>query len=455
MNATPLNISITPDLSVIRWFGRNQAPTIFTITNNDERIIGTCELYCVRGDFLPKGAGKNEKAFLKKSIGEDLITQGWLEARLIGDATWTALTDSVPLNIGGLEPEESKEFEIRLVVPNTVTNEGKTNFAIMVAASEYVEPIPAPAANMVAWYDAAATASYTYTPSMRVQNLHCAWSESCTPSSLARDHKELVGSGIITDHSYGGSSWDVFRYYIRSGIGLIKVRGYAQGVWYETEWGTDVTLKLYRGSIVQLHYAVDPASGGYIAEWQDLVAGQHLTQSTQDYKPRLDNNIRNGLPAVVLDGSDDFMTVANTMLRGNGQYTIVAVWEPENIGSIPHLFYSGALSSNGGLWLQESGGSWLHGWFGNDQTVPGATGGIKLHAIGWDGFTRYMRINGSQIQAAATGRNTVAGNFNLGRSMASNGWMRGKIYEMVIYDRWLSLADIATTETYLTDKWGL
>jgi len=141
MSATPLNISITPDLSVIRWFGRNQDPTVFTITNNDDRAINTCELYCVRGDFLPKGSGRgDEKTFAKKGIGEDLITQGWLEARLVGDPSWTALTDTTPLIIGVLAKDESANFEIRLVVPDEVTNEGKTNFALMVAASEAVPP---------------------------------------------------------------------------------------------------------------------------------------------------------------------------------------------------------------------------------------------------------------------------------------------------------------------------
>ena len=183
MSATPLNISITPDLSVIKWFGRNDAPTVFAITNNDARTVGTCELYCVRGDFLPKGAGKFEKAFLKKSIGEDLITQGWIEARLVGDPTWTQLTDTTPLSIGVLLPAESAEFEMRLVVPDEITNEGKTNFALMVAASEVMPvPPPAPAVGMTAWYDASDLANFSFIPSIRVAYYHCAWTQGCTPT---------------------------------------------------------------------------------------------------------------------------------------------------------------------------------------------------------------------------------------------------------------------------------
>ena len=135
MSATPLNISITPDLSVIKWFGRNQDPTEFTITNNDDRDILRCQLHCVRGDFLPKGAGKMEKVFLKKGIGEDLITQGWLEIN--HDGTWQKLLDS-PAELGGIPKTTSIQFSLRLVVPDEITNEGKTNFALMVAVTDKV-----------------------------------------------------------------------------------------------------------------------------------------------------------------------------------------------------------------------------------------------------------------------------------------------------------------------------
>jgi hypothetical protein len=135
MSATPLDISITPDLSVIKWFGRNNATTVFTLTNNDERNITSCKLHCVRGDFLPKGSGRgSESALIKKGIGEDLITNGWLEGK-VGDGEWDQITDSNPLDLGAIESEGSVEFSIRLVIPDDVTYEGKTNFAVMVAAT--------------------------------------------------------------------------------------------------------------------------------------------------------------------------------------------------------------------------------------------------------------------------------------------------------------------------------
>lgn len=456
MSATPLNISITPDLSVIKWFGRNDAPTVFAITNNDARTVGTCELYCVRGDFLPKGAGKFEKAFLKKSIGEDLITQGWIEARLVGDPTWTQLTDTTPLTIGTLLPTESAEFEMRLVVPDEITNEGKTNFALMVAASEVMPvPPPAPAVGMTAWYDASEMDA-DYIPSIRVAYYHCAWTQGCTPtySSIL---PEYIGTGTVQLHSYSGASWDTFRYVITGGIGIIRIRGLdASSVWTESAWGTDVTLEIYRGRQIWLDYQVSAESGGYVSTWYDNSGNdRHLAQTTQSYKPRIDIDQQNGLPAVTLDGIDDYLTGANTMLRGASAYTVVAVWAPDNTGSIPHLFYSGALAVNAGLWLQENGGNWKHGWYGNDLDTTGATAGIHLHTIGWDGSTKYTRTDGLQTQASATGRNTSAGEFLLGRSMAANGWMRGKVCELIIYDKWLSPEEIAETEEYLTNKWGL
>lgn len=456
MSATPLNITISPDLSVIRWFGRNQEPTTFTITNNDDRVIGTCELYCVRGDFLPKGAGRGEKAFLKKSIGEDLITQGWLEARLI-DGAWQAMTAETPFMIGTINPAESIDFEIRLVIPDEVTNEGKTNFALMVSMKEELPPPePEPVAGMLAWYDASSLENFSFIPSIRVDYYHCAWTQGCTPT-YSSTLPEYIGTGTTQLHSYGGASWDTFRYVITGGVGLIRIRGLdASSVWTESAWGTDVTLEIYRGRQIWLDYQVSAESGGYVSTWYDLSGNDaHLSQTTQASKPRIDSDQQNELPAVTFDGSNDFLTAANTMLRGTSPYTVVAVWHPENTGSIPHLLYSGALATNSGLFFQELGGNWYHAWYGNDQTVPGAIAGLHLHTFGWDGSNRYVRTDGVQAQQAATGRNTATGNIRIGCSMANNGYLRGKVCELIIYDKWLSLQEIAETEEYLTLKWGL
>lgn len=316
-----------------------------------------------------------------------------------------------------------------------------------------LEPV---AAGITAWYDASDLTAFDYVPSIRVDYYQCAWTQGCTPSYIATS-ADYVGSGSVQVANYSGASWDTFRYVISFGLGSIKLRGTdATGAVIESDWGTDVSIEMYRGRTLWLDYVVYPSSGGSVSAWRDISGNdRHLSQTTATYRPYIDRSRQNGLPTLFLDGANDYMKAPNTMLQGTSAYTVMAVWHPENLGSLPHLFYSGALSSNAGLWLQEISGDWKHGWYGNDLNTTGATAGIHLHTIGWDGATRYTRTDGIQTQASATGRNTASGEFWLGRSMASNGWMRGKVCELVIYNRWLTSEEIALNEAYLTMKWGL
>lgn len=462
MSATPLAITITPDLSVIKWFGRNDDPTVFTITNNDDRTIGTCKIYCVRGDFLPKGAGKMEKAFLKKSIGEDLISQGWLEARIVGDPTWIAMTDLVPLSIGILLPTESREFEIRLVVPDEITNEGKTNFALMVAASETMpDPEPAPTTGMVAWYDAS-TISAGYTPSIDVAYYHCAWTQGCTPT-YGSTLLEYIGTGSVQLHSYGGASWDTFRYVIVNGTGLIRVRGFAGGVWYESEWGTDVTVELYRGTQVWLDYAVDAESGGYLSTWNDLSGNDYHAVATSTARPLLKKSILNGNPVVAFDGSNDFMAApAGVVPVGSIPYTIYGVWLFSATDDA--LIGAGSASQARAIRIYRVSTSLAFTQYDSTGTrnamIPAALAPVdtpSLTIVTHDGTIHgTIYHNGESDDSAwVDNKNTTSSSFILGRLDTANNYLRGYIAELLVYHTEHTPEEIAETEEYLMQKWGL
>lgn len=148
MRIKPLDIRITPDFSAIKWAGRDQEPIAFTAANHDNLDILTCQLHCVRGDLLPRAITKPEPVSTKLAVGEDLIEQGWLQARFVGDINWHSITDIDPFDLGTFSAAvdktyDIKEFEIRLVVPDELPKEGKFNFAFMLAASPELPPPPA------------------------------------------------------------------------------------------------------------------------------------------------------------------------------------------------------------------------------------------------------------------------------------------------------------------------
>jgi len=142
MSAIPLKLSISPDPDSVQWAGRNHAPVTFTVTNNDTRTVKECRLCVVRADLMPLNSMQGEAIELKLAAGEQIITDGWLQARLIG-GTWQAVDDwQNALALGELAPAANIAFEVKLAIPDVMQLQGKTSFALMIAATDLAPVIP-------------------------------------------------------------------------------------------------------------------------------------------------------------------------------------------------------------------------------------------------------------------------------------------------------------------------
>ena len=95
---------------------------------------------------------------------------------------------------------------------------------------------------------------------MTVQKTSCSYIQGCTPTD---PYPEIVVSGTdeLVSASFSGSSWNTFRYVITEGSGLIKLRYYCKldpadpaKDWYETDWGTDLSIEMYQGQQIILMY---------------------------------------------------------------------------------------------------------------------------------------------------------------------------------------------------------
>lgn len=137
---TPLALTISPDPIAINWFGRNGAAVEFVLTNADTRVC-TCKLCVVRADLMPAGSIAGESDELVAAAGETIIADGWVEARLSGGA-WAAIDDwDNGLDLGAIAAGATVGFEVRLTIPDVLEYQGKSNFALLIAANDVAIPL--------------------------------------------------------------------------------------------------------------------------------------------------------------------------------------------------------------------------------------------------------------------------------------------------------------------------
>ena len=101
-------------------------------------------------------------------------------------------------------------------------------------------------------------------------------------------------------------------------------------------------------------------TGDVISQWSDLSGNnRHVTQSTASQKPTLQLAAQNGLPGVLSDGVDDFLTQASSTATFNflhaSQGSVFVVTKPANVADSvkqSHLLgTNGGASANIGYWF--------------------------------------------------------------------------------------------------------
>jgi hypothetical protein len=239
---------------------------------------------------------------------------------------------------------------------------------------------------------------------------------------------------------------------------------------YDHPYRWDGTLfggvKLWRpndlgGSLAQWLDAEDTNSitlnGSTVSQWSDKSGNDHhATQDTATNQPTYSATGMSGKPAVVFDGTDDFMSVSgfdnavSLALIGSGGSPLA----PLISGASPALFsplwnanaatiaYRGRTDTNiRQVNLGFSANDFSMGFFSLDA----ANSEVKLSSNGGAQTTFSHTIN-----SADTTINTLGRDFQ-GASQFANG----RIAEIVVASSLLSNADRQKLEGYLAHKWGL
>ena len=213
-----------------------------------------------------------------------------------------------------------------------------------------------------------------------------------------------------------------------------------------------------------------------VSDWTDQSGnGNNFSQSTAGNKPTYTASAQNGLPAIVFDGTNDYLTTAATVTLGNYSTFVVAsrsVWANlSNSGIWGHNFAAAGTAGRafgvvGGAfnWWQNNELFSCGNGYGASQT-PYAVGPLgtltnnSYHLISAGNGTAnsFARKDKTSIARATTNAacTSSATRISLGTwyLAASSDFWSGGIAEVLIYNSVLSSTDIASVENYLRNKW--
>jgi hypothetical protein len=204
-------------------------------------------------------------------------------------------------------------------------------------------------------------------------------------------------------------------------------------------------------------------AGELVAGWKDNSGhARNALQTAANYRPRLDMTALNGMPALVFDGTDDYLKVPSLPGDFSHGVSIFAAMQQATDPGICTGFFE---ASNGpelddvhlGVWesamLYEVADSYFKAAdyplvLGKPEVLAAVhqtTGALQIrrdsNALGESTFALPVVVPREQVLIGST-------------AYAECTPLNGNIGELVVYSRAVSDAELIEIETYLQKKWG-
>ena len=204
----------------------------------------------------------------------------------------------------------------------------------------------------------------------------------------------------------------------------------------------------------------DPVGG-----WFDLSgSGNHVTQATAANKGTLKLNIQNGRPAVLFDGTDDYLASAVSPITGSSGRSFFGVINNVANTSSNYIFdfsftapsnlNAFAITPEVGVRIKGANRLFTSGQLPNNNTAFVLLG--VVYQAGADISTVAAYVNGTAL-AESSHTAGVPNTANGGLTIA-NGSLGGPMNmyagEIVVYNRALTDAEVAQVNAYLKARWA-
>jgi hypothetical protein len=206
--------------------------------------------------------------------------------------------------------------------------------------------------------------------------------------------------------------------------------------------------------------ALQLADGASVSQWPDLSgAGNHAVQQDPERTPQfIADGTPFGSPVVRFPGTSPFRhLVVEQMGPHYPPNTIFLVWKiNQNTGGDQQALDGIEASERIRIGYQANPGrvfAWSGGGFPNlEKSMAVPFDNMIMTTVVYDPSGGLLRINGVLEHENPTGDLPITG-FTIGRRVTDEQRLAGDIAELIVYDRRLSEAEIATVEAYLDAKW--
>ena len=119
-------------VNAIFWASLTDEPITLRLYNDSTEDSTVNYLTAIRGDLIEAGYTiPAEETSTKNGLGEELVTETWLEARLGTVGAWTPLDSwTNKLDLGAITAGSYVTFQLRLNVPSSYDSKGMLAFAL-------------------------------------------------------------------------------------------------------------------------------------------------------------------------------------------------------------------------------------------------------------------------------------------------------------------------------------
>lgn len=229
----------------------------------------------------------------------------------------------------------------------------------------------------------------------------------------------------------------------------------AQGIGFPTEVNSPFEPSDY-GTVFAWFYArsLSLNDGDAVTTWEDSYSTHDLSQATGANKPLYKIGIANGQPALLFDGSNDYLQSASFGAEAQ-PLTVYAVVKQLSTGAgITHITDGIGVSNRIALGTQVTG---LPFMYSGSTVIDGfeAIGtGVNLVSAVFNGASSSLRVNDIFHVAGSPGTNTLTG-ITVGANYVPGGYWNGYIFEIIYFDGTLSADDDYAVRRALHAKYAI
>lgn len=192
------------------------------------------------------------------------------------------------------------------------------------------------------------------------------------------------------------------------------------------------------------------SNGGTVGRWSDISgSGNHVLQSTSGYRPTYNTGQINGLPTILFDGVDNYLSAA-TFDWNRPETIYIVVKRLTDAGTI----LDGYSTNYGRVFRPGADTAQIYaGDYGASKTI--GTGSYFILKVEIEATQSSMTIDNGVVTTSSGDQSTDMDGFTLASTGAPGDYANLEVAEVIGYDNILSYSDDLIVWNYLGDKYNI